>query len=141
MLIGVAVLGLYGYVLPIGILAEDVGGYRPILQGLYVLAVPFFIAVYQAMKLLSYIDGNKAFSDLSVRALKQIKFCAVAVGALLSAGMPYVYVVADRDDAPGVILIGLVIIFAAMVVAVLAAVLQRLLTDAIAIKSENDLTV
>jgi hypothetical protein len=49
--------------------------------------------------------------------------------------------VAERDDAPGIILIGLVIIFASMVIGVFAAVLQKLLTNAIEIKSENDLTV
>ncbi|WP_219914085.1 DUF2975 domain-containing protein, partial [Bacillus paranthracis] len=38
-------------------------------------------------------------------------------------------------------IIGMIIIFASMVIAVFAAVLQRLLKDAIDIKSENDLTV
>lgn len=57
------------------------------------------------------------------------------------AGLPLFYIVAEADDAPGLIIIGLVIIFAATVVAVFAAVLQKLLKNAIAIKSENDLTI
>ena len=48
---------------------------------------------------------------------------------------------AEVDDAPGLILVGMVLIFASMVIAVFAAVLQRLLQEAIDIKSENDLTV
>ena len=48
---------------------------------------------------------------------------------------------AEVDDAPGLIILGMVIIFASMVIAVFAAVLQRLLQEAINIKSENDLTV
>ncbi|OOG91376.1 hypothetical protein BTH41_01677 [Bacillus mycoides] len=48
---------------------------------------------------------------------------------------------AERVDPPSFIPIGLVIIFASMVIAVFAAVLQRLLQEAINIKSENDLTV
>ncbi len=48
---------------------------------------------------------------------------------------------AERDDAPGIIIIGMIMIFASLVIAVFAAVLQRLLKDAIDIKSENDLTV
>ncbi len=48
---------------------------------------------------------------------------------------------AARVDPPSFIPIGLVIIFASMVIAVFAAVLQRLLQEAINIKSENDLTV
>ena len=55
--------------------------------------------------------------------------------------LPFVYIIAEWDDAPGLILIGLVIIGASMVIAVFAAVLQRLLQEAIDIKSENDLTV
>ncbi|BDG80125.1 MULTISPECIES: DUF2975 domain-containing protein [Bacillus] len=108
---------------------------------LYAAAIPFYFALYQAFTLLSYIDRNKAFSELSVRALKKIKYCAITISLLLAAGMPLFYLIAEMDDAPGIILIGLVLIFASMVIAVFAAVLQRLLQEAIDIKSENDLTV
>jgi hypothetical protein len=46
-----------------------------------------------------------------------------------------------KSGAPGGIVIGLVIIFASIVIAVFAAVLQKLLRNAIDIKSENDLTI
>ncbi|MGW8424168.1 DUF2975 domain-containing protein [Peribacillus simplex] len=108
---------------------------------LYASAIPFYFALYQAFKLLSYIDKNKAFSELSVRALKTIKNCAIAISGLYVLGMPLFYLIADMDDAPGIILIGMVVIFASMVIAVFAAVLQRLLQEAIDIKSENDLIV
>ncbi|EEL50088.1 hypothetical protein bcere0022_25660 [Bacillus cereus Rock3-44] len=48
---------------------------------------------------------------------------------------------AEKIDPPSFIPIGSVIIFSSMVIAVFAAVLQRLLQEAIHIKSENDLTV
>ena len=108
---------------------------------LYAAAIPFYFALYQAFKLLSYIDKNKAFSELSVRALKTIKYCAIVISSLFVIGMPLFYLLAEADDAPGVIVIGMVIIFASMVIGVFAAVLQRLLQEAIDIKSENDLTV
>ncbi|MBT2648411.1 DUF2975 domain-containing protein [Bacillus sp. ISL-34] len=108
---------------------------------MYASAIPFYFALYQAFKLLSYIDKNKAFSELSVRALKKIKYCAITISSLYVAGMPLFYLMAERDDAPGIILIGLVVIFASIVIAVFAAVLQRLLQEAIDIKSENDLIV
>ncbi|MED3984453.1 DUF2975 domain-containing protein [Peribacillus simplex] len=112
-----------------------------ILIDLYASAIPFYFALYQAFKLLSYIDKNKAFSELSVRALKTIKNCAITISVLYVAGMPLFYLLAEMDDAPGIILIGMVVIFASMVIAVFAAVLQRLLQEAIDIKSENDLIV
>ncbi|WP_053374378.1 DUF2975 domain-containing protein [Paenibacillus sp. FJAT-27812] len=108
---------------------------------LYAPAIPFYFALYQAFKLLSYIDKSKAFSELSVRALKNIKYCAITISSLFVVGMPLFYLIAEKDDAPGIIVIGLVLIFASMVIAVFAAVLQKLLKEAIDIKSENDLTV
>lgn len=113
----------------------------PVLICAYLSAVPFFVALYQALKLLTYIDKNNAFSELSVRALKNIKYCAITISILCVVGMPFLYFMAEMDDAPGIIVLGLVIIFASAVIAVFAAVLQKLLKNAIDIKSENDLTV
>ncbi|MEK4487224.1 DUF2975 domain-containing protein [Psychrobacillus sp. FSL H8-0484] len=107
----------------------------------YAASIPFYFALYQAFKLLSYIDKSKAFSDLSVRALKTIKYCAITISILYVLGMPLFYLIAEMDDAPGIIVIGMVLIFASLVIAVFAAVLQKLLKEAIDIKSENDLTV
>ncbi|MFC7395570.1 DUF2975 domain-containing protein [Scopulibacillus cellulosilyticus] len=107
----------------------------------YAAAIPFYFALYQAFKLLSYIDKNKAFSELSVKALMKIKYCAITISILHMLVLPLFYLFADKDDAPGVVFIGLVVPFASMVIAVFAAVLQRLLQEAINIKSENDLTI
>lgn len=104
-------------------------------------AIPFYFALYQAFKLLRYIDKNNAFSDLSVKALKNIKYCAITISILHVLVLPLFYIFAEVDDAPGVILVGLIVPFASMVIAVFAAVLQKLLQEAINIKSENDLTV
>ncbi len=140
-LMGLAALVFGIFVLPQIIGSIDLGGYDPILLGMYLPAIPFFIALYQTMKLLSYIDNNKAFSELSVKALKNIKYCAIAFSLLYAAGLPFIFYVADKDDAPGAVLIGLILASAPLVIAVFAALLQKLLQNAIDIKSENDLTV
>ncbi|MDF2606730.1 MAG: hypothetical protein K0S34_925 [Bacillales bacterium] len=113
----------------------------PIVIGMYLAIVPFFIALFQSFKLLSYIDNNQAFSELSVKGLKNIKMCAITISGLYVLIIPFIYMVAELDDAPGLIIMGMVPIFASMVIAVFAAVLQRLLQEAIDIKSENDLIV
>ncbi|MBO1915489.1 DUF2975 domain-containing protein, partial [Microvirga sp. 3-52] len=92
-----------------------------------VSVIPFFVALYQAFKLLSYIDKSQAFSDMSVVALKKIKYCALIISGLYAVILPFVFLVADLDDAPGLVIIGMVPVFASMVIAVFAAVLQRLL--------------
>jgi len=113
----------------------------PIIISVYATAIPFFFALYQALKLLSYIDMSKAFSELSVIALKNIKHSAITISILYAMIAPMVFPIADADDAPGLVAFPLLIVFASSVIAVFAAVLQRLLKEAIDIKSENDLTV
>jgi len=119
----------------------QVGGYAPILIGVYVSLVPFLFALIQGMKLLGNIDQDKAFSVASVSALKNIKISATVIGAMYTLGIPYVYIVADRDDAPGVIVMALGVILISFVVAIFSSVIQRLFQNAVDIKSENDLTV
>jgi hypothetical protein len=140
-LIGLIVLTLCVYVLPSGITSDKSGDYRPILFGMYITAVPFFIALYQGYKLLTYVDKKEAFSHASIQALKYVKYCASIIGVLYSLGMPYIYYVAEGDDAPGVVALGLIIVGASFFIAAAAALLQSLVQNAVDIKSENDLTV
>ncbi|MGE7879902.1 DUF2975 domain-containing protein [Peribacillus muralis] len=107
---------------------------------MYGAAVPFYFALYQAINLLRYIDQNTAFSELSVKALKKIKCCAITICGLYVLGLPLFHFIAKKVDPP-IGLMGFIIIFASLVIAVFAAILQRLLQEAINIKSENDLTV
>ncbi len=140
-LIGAGVLALCIFVLPVGIRSDNSGMYRPILIGMYLPAIPFFIALFQGLKLLSFIDTNKVFSPSSINALKYIKYCGLAISALYTAGMPYIFRVAEMDDAPGVAMLGFIFIFASLVIAAAAALFQKLLQNVIDIKSENELTV
>jgi hypothetical protein len=107
----------------------------------YVLSIPFFVALYQAFILLTYIDGDKAFSELSVRALRHIKYCAITISALMVAGIATLMVLSrgKGEDITGIVAPGLLITFASSVVAAFVAVLQKQVQKAIDIKSENDL--
>ncbi len=107
----------------------------------YLTVAPFFVALWQTLKLLNYIDRGTAFSEQSVKALKLIKYAAAAIGGLYALILPVMYHAAQEEDAPGVMLIGLVLTFAPLAIGVFAAVLQKVLRSAIDIKSENDLTV
>lgn len=103
--------------------------------------IPFFIALWQTLKLLSFIDQNEAFSRKSIHSFGIIRNCAVIFSALYAVSLPFFYAMAQDEDAPGIMVIGIVMTFAPIVIAVFAAVLQKLLQSAVAIKSENDLTV
>lgn len=115
------------------------------LVGAYVLSIPFFVALYQTLQLLNYIDGNKAFSNRSIKALQNIKICAVVFSALIIvaviAGISLSRSVDPREDVTFMVTLGFIFTFVSSVIAVFVAVLQKLLTDAVALKSENDLIV
>ena len=113
----------------------------PFLAYIYLSSTPFFFALYQAFKLLGLIEHNKTFTHLGVARLRNIKFCALAFAGFLLPITPYLFAFAQDDDAPGVVLIGIVLVFVSLVVATAAAVFQTLLQNAVDIKNENDLTV
>lgn len=146
-LIGIPVLALCIFVVPEAgrLSAKLLSGFASIKYLVsivfYASAISYYLALYQAFNLLRFIDKNKAFSELSVSALKKIKYCAITISILHVLVLPLFYLFADQDDAPGVVFVGCVVPFASLVIAVFAAVLQMLLKDAIDIKSENDLTV
>lgn len=144
-LMGLGVIALCIFLFPwlanVGSIRPEFASLRYVLIGAYMAAIPFFIALFQALRLLGFIDKNTAFSESSVNALKIIKYCALAIGILYTAEFPFLFSLAEADDAPGLALIGLVIVFASLVIAVFAAVLQKLFQNALDIQSENELTV
>lgn len=109
------------------------------LLGAYLQAALFLFALYQAFKLLSYIDRNKTFSELSVRALRRIKHSALTIGLLMVTGIAWVMVLSagTGDDSAGPVMLGLIGTFASSVVAAVTAVLQTQVQKAIDMKKEG----
>ncbi len=114
--------------------------YDPFLAYAYLASISFFVALYQAFKVLGYIRENKAFSQAAVKALRTIKFCALAVVALVAVGELFI-MLGDSDDRAGGVFIGILITFGSVVVATAAAMFERILQNAVDIKSESDLIV
>ena len=113
----------------------------PFLAYAYVAAIPFFVALYQAFKVLGYARGNRAFSQAAVKALRTIRQCALTVAGFIVGGEAYLFVVQrSKDDIAGGVAVGLVLIFLSVVTAAVAAVLEGLLQSAVDMKSGNDQT-
>lgn len=144
-LMGLGVIALCMFLFPwlanVGSIRPEFASLRYVLIGAYASVIPFFIALYQGLKLLSSIDKNTAFSESSVKALKNIQNSAIAISIVYTMEFPFLFSLADADDAPGLVVIGLVIVFASLVIAVFATVLRKLFQNALEIKSENELTV
>jgi len=106
-----------------------------------IAATPYLFSIYQTLIILNLIDHDQAFSTTSVKALKKIKLSAMFLGIQFAIALPFLFYIAQVDDAPGLAAIGLIITLGSVCISVFAAVLQKLLTHAIDIKSENDLTI
>lgn len=113
----------------------------PFIIYIYVASISFFVGLYQAFKLLNLIDANKAFSQAAVNTLKNIKFASLSLIGFIAFALLYIRFFTHGDDPAGPTALGIVVSFAFAVIATAAAVFQKLLQNAVDIKSENDLTV
>lgn len=149
-LMGLAVISIQTILLP-ELAREEAAGKAhppvtyPFFVAAWILSIPIFIALWHMLKLLRYFDQGTAFSELSVKALQTIKICAIVFGVLIALSaittVISVRITDPTEDTPPVLMMGTIVTATSFVIATFVAVLQRLLKQAIAMKSENDLTV
>ena len=130
---GIAVLALCIYWLPEATRRDATANpyyhYQvyPLLVCAYGICVTFSVALYHVFKLLTYIEKNNAFSELSLKSLKVIRRCAFTVIFFILLVIVNLMVLAKTtgDDAAGPISLSLMGIFATSIVAVILEVLQK----------------
>jgi hypothetical protein len=115
----------------------------PFLALVYAGSIPFFIALYQAIRALGYVGRNEVFSPAVVRALRTIKYCALAIIGFVIVEEIWILAMSGPDeDNPGApIFLGLLIVLPSIVVAAAAGMFERIVQNAVELKTENDLTV
>jgi hypothetical protein len=113
----------------------------PFLALVYAGSIAFFVALYQAFKVLGYAGQNKIFSHEAVKALRTIKRCAITIIGFVAVEEIFIMLNHGDDDAAGGVFMGALITFGSAVIATAAAMFERVLQNAVDIKSENDLTV
>jgi cytochrome bd-type quinol oxidase subunit 2 len=112
----------------------------PFLAYASMASIPFFVALYQAFKVLGYAGENKVFSHAAVKALRTIKYCAIAIIGFVVIAEIFI-MLGNSDDRAGGVFMGILITFGSIVIAAAAAMFERVLQNAVDLKSENDLTV
>ena len=114
----------------------------PFLAYAYIASIAFFMALYQAFKVLGHVRQNKTFSQATVKSLRTIKYCAMTLVAFIVGAEAYFFIVQrSKEDIAGGVMMGLFLIFVSVIIATAAAVFERTLQSAVDMKSENDLTV
>ena len=144
-LIGIAVFALCIFLLPEAARRDAIerpGDYSlyPLLVCAYGICITFSIALYQVFKLLTYIEKNNAFSELSLPWLKVIKKRAFTIIFFILLAIVYLRVHAQftGDDAAGPISLSLMAILATSIIAAIVDVLQKPLKNFPDMKSKND---
>ncbi|RTE03046.1 DUF2975 domain-containing protein [Paenibacillus whitsoniae] len=105
----------------------------PFLICSYGFCIAVSVALYQAYKLLTYIEKNNALSELSLKSLQIIKKCAFAVIILILiaiVGLRVLASVTDSDDAAGPTSLCLMGILATSIIAATVDALQKPLKKA-----------
>lgn len=113
----------------------------PLIIYVFLASIPFFVALYHGFKLLSYVDQNQVFSEAAIKAVRNIKYCAITLSGFIVVGLLYIRLFAHGEDAAGPTALGMFTTFACIVIATAAAIFELVLQNAVNIKSENDLTV
>ena len=156
----IAILFLQGVIVLIGIVAISVMIRFPMMEGRaqnldlisiyfdafilygYASSVAFFVALYKAFRLLGYIREDKLFSPNAVRTVRSIKYCTITLSVLIALAGVYIMIFHHKDDDPaGFLAMCIVFTFISVAVATAVAVLERILQNAVDMKSENELTI
>src|SRR6185295_3517498 len=83
----------------------------PFLAYAYIASIPFFMALYQAFKVLEYVKQNKTFSQATVKALRTIKYCAIAIIGFVAVSIIFMMFGDDPDDRPAGVFMRILITF------------------------------
>lgn len=141
-----AVFILFGVLLYIQISTSEKGFHYDwqtnlLLAVIYLTLVLGLVIAYFLFKLLKNVELNKAFSKESLTVLKKIKNTILIIFIAFFGILPKFLKVADLDDAPGLMLVGIAIVFIPFAIYTLISVVENLLENAIMLKKDYDLTV
>jgi len=80
----------------------------PFIIYIYIASTPFFIGLYQAFKLLNFIDANKVFSRGAINTLKTIKFAFLSLIGFIALALFYIRFFVHGDNPAGPTMLGII---------------------------------
>lgn len=103
----------------------------PFLAYVYVGSIPFFVALYRAFGLARHVREIRAFSQVTVDALRAIKNCMMTFICLVVGGVVFIIMFGDKDDRPAGILMSFLVAFPSSVIVITAAMFARNLQNSL----------
>lgn len=104
----------------------------PFLACVYIGSIPFFVALWQAFKLLGHARNDMIFSQASLKAVRTIKYCAFMTAAAIVAVDIYIRIAAlsSNDDPAGALALGIGATFVSIIIGTAASVFEGILKNA-----------
>lgn len=103
----------------------------PLIIYVYIASIPFFVALFQAINLLGFIEKDTIFSQLAVNVVKNIKYCAISIICFLVVAMVWIRLASGNDDPAGAMAVGIGMILISTVAATASIVFQKVLQNAV----------
>jgi len=97
----------------------------PFLAYAYLASTPFFVALYQASKMVGNAGQNGVVSREAVKPLRTIKYCALSLIGFVALGEVFLFL-GESDDRAGGVFMGLLIALGSIGIAATAAKFERL---------------
>ena len=99
-----------------------------------------FRVLFLLNRILNFIKGAEAFSAKTLKVVSQIKKLILLVSIVFVGILPF-YRVADRQDAPGVMVIGLAFVSIPFTAFIFTQIVEELFKSATELKSDSELTI
>jgi len=81
------------------------------------------------------VEKNQLFSLKAVSAFKLLKICAYSISLILLVDLPFLYLIADYDDAPGLLLLGIVIFGISLFISLVISLLKFIVSSKVEIET------
>lgn len=106
----------------------------PIVIVIYISTIIIYLAFYQTIMFLNLMKEKLTFSINTKTRLEKIKILGLVFSVLYFFLMPFVYMLANADDAPGVIFVGMIPLIGGFIVSLFADILIKLIDEGMLLK-------
>lgn len=106
----------------------------PIVIVIYISTIIIYLAFYQTFMLLDLIKEKLTFSMKTKTHLEKIKISGLVFSVLYFFLLPFVYMLANADDAPGIIFVGMIPFIGGFIVSLFADIIIKLIDEGMSLK-------
>lgn len=100
-----------------------------------------FRVLFLLNQILTCIEHLEAFSQKTLQLVSKVKNTILTISFFFLGILPFFYQVADSEDAPGVMVIGLVVAMIPFVAYIFSQIVEELFKNATSLRIDSELTI